>query len=569
MSIRRGKRPVLLLVFPVLLLAVSAISQERILSYDSDIQIAADASMVVTETIRVRAEGQNIRRGIYRDFPTRYTDRFGNSYRVDFEVIDVTRDSEAEPWRSENLSNGVRVYVGDADVLLAPGEYSYLIRYRTTRQIGFFDDHDELYWNVTGNGWVFQIDRVRATVSLPGEVPAMDISMEGYTGRAGANGQAYAVRVMDGGASIETTGVLLSRSGLTLVMSFPKGIVSQPGSMQRFNYLLTDNAGLLLGLMTLIAVFLYLYKAWSSVGRDPKAGVIFPHYEPPRGYSPASARYIFQMGYDKEALTAAIVNLAVNGHLIISKDDDDYVLKKTASEKTLAPGEQVLLAKLFASGTELELDTANRAILISAREAHRKALRRDYLNIYFAKNTWLLLPSVVGTIAMLVVIVLTDSLVPWVVLPFGLIVLLHLLFAYLLKAPSKKGRLLMDKLEGFKLYLEVAEKDDLNLRHPPELTPELFERYLPFAIALGVEQDWAKRFAAVFAALQTSNTPGYHPAWYAGHFSVMHLNTFTTDVGSGFNTAIASAATPPGGTSGAGGGGFSGGGGGGGGGGGW
>lgn len=126
----------------------------------------------------------------------------------------------------------------------------------------------------------------------------------------------------------------------------------------------------------------------------------------------------------------------------------------------------------------------------------------------------------------------------------------------------------MDKLEGFKLYLEVAEKDDLNLRHPPELTPELFERYLPFAIALGVEQDWATRFAAVFAALQSSNTPGYHPAWYAGHFSVMHLNTFTTDVGSGFNTAIASAATPPGGT-GAGGGGFSGGGGGGGGGGGW
>ena len=112
---------------------------------------------------------------------------------------------------------------------------------------------------------------------------------------------------------------------------------------------------------------------------------------------------------------------------------------------------------------------------------------------------------------MLVVIVLTDSLVPWVVLPFGLIVLLHLLFAYLLKAPSKKGRLLMDKLEGFKLYLEVAEKDDLNLRHPPELTPELFERYLPFAIALGVEQDWAKRFAAVFAALQTSNTPAIIP----------------------------------------------------------
>ena len=138
---------------PLLLTALLAFAassgrgEERILSYRSDITIAADATMIVAETIRVRAEGVDIKRGIYRDFPTEYKDAFGNRYVVDFEVIDVTRDGIQEPWRTTSISRGVRVYVGSADRLLPTGEYSYTIVYRTHRQIGYFDDHDELYFN--------------------------------------------------------------------------------------------------------------------------------------------------------------------------------------------------------------------------------------------------------------------------------------------------------------------------------------------------------------------------------------------------------------------------------------
>jgi uncharacterized membrane protein len=152
---------------------------------------------------------------------------------------------------------------------------------------------------------------------------------------------------------------------------------------------------------------------------------------------------------------------------------------------------------------------------------------------------------------------------------FGLMAAAHILFYWLLRAPTERGRRLMDKLEGFKSYLEVAEKDELNLRNPPEKTPELFERYLPFALALGVEQAWAEKFAGVFARLEASGSASYHPAWYHGHFNPHAIGSFTSGVGASLTSAISSASTPPGSSSGSGGGGFSGGGGGGGGGGGW
>ncbi len=180
-----------------------------------------------------------------------------------------------------------------------------------------------------------------------------------------------------------------------------------------------------------------------------------------------------------------------------------------------------------------------------------------------------MLPSGVVSALFLLVIVSTGAFVPWVLAFYAGVIVLHIAFAYLLKAPSGRGRRLMNKLEGFKLYLEVAEKDDLALRHPPDMTPELFEKYLPFAIALGVEQEWAEQFSQVFTRLGGAADGAYSPYWYHGNFSSNRMGNFASSVGGNFSSAISSAAAAPGSSSGSGGGGFSGGGGGGGGGGGW
>ena len=566
MNLRRSGLP---LVLALCFLSLPLAAAERILSYDSYITIGVDGDMTVRETIRVVAEGKNIRRGIYREFPTTYRDRFGNKVKVRFEMLELTRDGEPEQWHKKRLSNGVRIYAGRSDTTLNPGTYSYTFTYATNRQIGFFESHDELYWNVTGNGWDFGIERASATVILPGVVSAADITLTGYTGPQGAQGKNFRSAVNESSGTIQTTRELPPRSGLTLVMGWPKGVVTEPGRLQQLLYLLSDNFGLLLSVLAFAGSALYLFLMWSRHGRDPGKGVIFPHYEPPKGYSPAAARYVNEMGYDDKTFTAAVINLAVKGYLSITcDDDDDYSLHHKACREPLAPGEAAILSKLFREGAVLKLEKSNHALISAAQAAHKQALRRDYLNKYFKTNGLLILPSIVVSALILLVIVSTGSFVPWVLAFYAGIVLLHIVFAYLLKAPSGLGRRLMDKLEGFKVYLEVAEKDDLALRHPPDLTPELFEKYLPFAIALGVEQKWAEKFSQVFARLEATGEGAYSPRWYQGSFSSSRMGSFASSVGSSFSSAISSASTAPGSSSGSGGG-SSGGGGGGGGGGGW
>jgi hypothetical protein len=150
----------------LLLLAASTLADERILSYHSDIHVRADGWIDVTETIQVRAEGNQIRRGIYRDYPTSYVDSFGNDHEVLYEPRSVIRNGEPETLNAEEYRNGVRTYFGRADRFLDPGEHTYVYRYEAGRMLGFFDDKDELWWNVTGNGWAFPIDKATATFRL-------------------------------------------------------------------------------------------------------------------------------------------------------------------------------------------------------------------------------------------------------------------------------------------------------------------------------------------------------------------------------------------------------------------
>ena len=206
--------PCLLFLITMLAFVAPCRADERILDYHADIVLAADGSMNVTEHIRVQAEGKQIRHGIYRDFPTTYRDPLHNRYRVQFTLISSERDGQSEPAHSEPLDNGVRVYLGDSDNWVSPGEHEYTLHYRTTRQVGFFDDHDELYWNVTGTGWAFPIDHASARVELPSAVDANQLKATGYTGSQGSLEQALTSQLQSGGASYASTRGLGPHEGL-------------------------------------------------------------------------------------------------------------------------------------------------------------------------------------------------------------------------------------------------------------------------------------------------------------------------------------------------------------------
>jgi len=229
--------------------AAQAAPSEFIRRFHSDITVHADGSMDVRETIEVRSAGVSIRRGIYRDFPLKYQDRWGNRMVVGFKALGAKRDGHPEKFRTDSRQNGVRIYLGDPDKLLDPGDYTYELAYQTNRQIGFFADHDELYWNVTGTGWTFLIYEAAADVHLPSPVPTAVLRMEGYTGPQGSREQAIQSESPGPGRAVfRASRPLGAYEGLTIVLSFPKGVVKPPSRADKGRYFVQDNKPILGGL---------------------------------------------------------------------------------------------------------------------------------------------------------------------------------------------------------------------------------------------------------------------------------------------------------------------------------
>ncbi|MBN2720450.1 MAG: DUF2207 domain-containing protein [Proteobacteria bacterium] len=571
-----------LLALAVALAASPCLAAEEILDWHSDIVVQADGDMTVTETIRVRAEGRQIKRGIFRDFPTTYRDRLGNRVKIHFTLVSVQRDGRVEPYHTENLDNGIRIYAGSRDVVLKPGIYTYAITYLTGPQLGFFEDHDELYWNVTGNGWVFPIRRASASVSLPG-VPMDQVRMDGFTGPQGSRERAFSSRIEGRGRVVfEASRSLGPFEGLTIVVGWPKGYVSRPGPAQKTRYFLTDNLSVFAGFGGLLALLLYYLRTWTRVGKDPKKGTIIPRFEPPDGLSPASTRYILEMGFDNRAFASAVINLAVKGYLQIIEESGVFGLRKTYTlkkneagpKRELSKGEKKLAETLFPGGIgTLELEKSNHEKISGAIETLKGVLKKEYSQSLFITNRKYRNGGILVTGAALFLSVLgihATGMAPsvWMIMLWFILILgTNMVFNSLLKAPTRLGRRIMDRIEGFRMYLSTAEEHRLEKLHPPDKTPELFEKYLPYALALEVDQQWSEKFAQI---LERAAQAGYSPSWYAGSsWDSTRPGMFASALGSSLSSAVSSSSTPPGSSSGFGGGGSSGGGGGGGGGGGW
>ena len=637
------------LIFVVVGPDAAVAATETILLFASEITVNADASLHVTETIRVVSTGDQIKRGIYRDFPTTYKDHAGNRYVVGFTILNVARDGRPEAYHTEDLSNGVRIYMGRKEHLLTPGEHTFTLNYRTDRQLGFFRDHDELYWNVTGNGWVFPIETASARVNLPAGVPADKVSLEGYTGPMGAKDQNFAsVLTPEGRAVFKTTRRLAANEGLTIVVLWPKGFVQEPSPADKSFHFLKDNLTALVAFVGLVVLLLYYVLVWFRAGRDPARGTIMPIYTPPDNLSPASMRFIAEMKYDDRAFAAAVINMAVKGFLSIQEKNGKYTLTKIGGDLTrLGVEEKKIAGHLFQSRDVIVLEPKNHVHIAAAKNALKTSLTLSFEKTHFVTNrgafitgvvisaavmalsflsklkqpdvlflgVWLTgwsigvvflslmvvklwrqvftgarkLGTTVGSLGsalvmtgfalpfwgaeIFVLVILARSAPPLVGL-IAVVVILNMAFYHLLKAPTMLGRRLLDRIEGFKMFLGATEGDRLQRMVPADRTPELYEKYLPYALALNVEQAWTEQFADVLSASMQTDGGGYRPGWYSGAlFDGGQIGSFAGNVGNALSSAISSSATAPGsrsgGSSGGGGGGSSGGGGGGGGGGGW
>jgi hypothetical protein len=519
---RRLRLPVLSVLLACLLPLCSA-ADERILEYRSDIRVETSGELSVTETIRVRAEGRDIRRGIYRDFPTAYRDRFGNHVRVDFVPLAVRRNVQDEAWHTERRANGVRVYFGSSDRMLQPGVHEYTFSFVTNRQLGFFDAHDELYFNVIGTGWMFPIERGVATITLPFTVPPEQLLLSVYTGAQGATAADARIEATAGNrVHAETTRPLQPWEGLTVAVGWPKGLIAEPAALQKAGWFLRDNAAAIVLLLGLLAPLAWYLWAWNRVGRDPRKGVIIPRFEPPQGLSPAACRYVSDMSLSRDGFTAAIISLAVKGWLVIEEQGKDFSLERTSAKGAAAPspGERAVLDRLLPRpGSRLDMDNENYQVFQAARTLLHQALKREHLGRLFNLNSVWLAPPVLMSVAAAAIAAFFAGGPPLWIAFAVLTLLLHCLFLLLLRAPTPAGRRVMDEIEGFRRYLDTAEQDRLERMRSPALTPEVFEAFLPYAYALGVENSWCKRFAREMpeeVRQQSGRQSGWHPRWYHG-----------------------------------------------------
>ena len=618
-----------------LLLAAFASAEERILSFHSRIQVLPGGDLEVIETLQVASEQKAIRHGIFRDFPRLYQGKWGLREKRPFEVRAVTRDGKPEPFALEDHQAGTRVRIGSKGVLLDAGTHTYSLTYRTGRQLMFFPDHDELYWNVTGNEWAFPILAASAEVILPDGIAVT--SIEGYVGPQGSKERPAPESASTAGnlATLAAGRTLGPGEGFTVVATWPPRSLDPAAYSNPTSRILRENPLLIAAATLLVAMLAWHAFAWIAVGRDPAPGLIIPQFAPPDGWSPAAVRMLVRMKFDNTCFSAAVLGLAAKKFVTIGGSEKTPTLEraKSTSGEPLAAEEKALLHALLGHSDSIALAQRNHKSVSAARTALEKSLRVWMEKTHFRGNLRYWLPGFLLTLIAVILLIFaapepggaaflllwlsiwslgTGALVSAVVtqarggrwlaaipmalfaLPFvagwcfGVFFFIHTagmpaavafvigfvintLFYHWIKAPTHLGRKMLDHIDGFRHYLSVAEEDRLSGFTCPQKTPELFEKFLPYAHALGVEQEWSERFAEVLKAAAAAGSTGqtnYRPSFYTGSHRGFTGAMAGAALGGALTSALTTASTSSS-SSGSGGGGSSGGGGGGGGGGGW
>lgn len=568
--------------FLLLILAVTpALSQiqtdsesEHILSYHSDIRIDSTREVYVTETITVYAGGNNIKRGIFRQIPLSYLYKGGNVH-VGFELLGVKKDGEPEPYHTKWMDNGIAIYAGQEDVMLEPGIYQYEFSYKVYHVLGIFKDWDELYWNINGNGWDFNIDTLSATIHVPDGASVKQFT--GYTGRYGEDGKDFTTKLIDGGVEYTGTRMFYRQENLTVAVGWDKGHIIYPTAWDEFMFWLESYILYVVGVLGLLIGFIANFMTWYKYGRDPKPGTIIPLFYAPKDFSPAECAYLMEEGRASDTMFGAqLMSLAVKGVVEIEYKKEGGVFKSKfyviirkeldQAKKELNDIELAFYKKLFGSKDIITIKKKkynprvksaydNLISRVDAKQSSRYIVRNGHLK--GRQFLFVLLTAGMGVLAYMKF----GGAIPVIIVSSVLHVIMNVIFTRLYEQPTKEGRKRMDEIAGFTMYMKYADKERIRLMNPPTMNFDHFEENLPYAIALGVAREWEGQFDPV------TIREGYDTRMpYLHGIAIAQISSFSDNLSS----TISSAATPPSSSgSASGGGGFSGGGGGGGGGGGW
>lgn len=571
----------LLLLLGLPLISGSATAQAhnwRVADFKDTISIAGDGKALVSEKITLAFVGQW--HGIHRTIPVEYPGPQGTNYTLFLDVLNVT-DENGNKLKYDSSKSGayrdLKIYIPDAVDTTRVVNIDYSVR----NGVRFFDSNNdssgegyaEFYWNVTGNDWPVPIDHASAFVTLP-ENAAGGLRAQAFTGAYGSRQSEAAAEVKGADVLFETTHPLPMRGGVTIDIYIPQGVIQPPSALTKFGWFLSSNPILFLPLLTLAVMF----ALWYSVGRDPDPGVsVAPQYEPPKGFCPAEAGTLLDDTIHPRDITCTIVDLAVRGYIKIEEKVDTFLLfhhkdylftllKPREQWTDLTPHERLMLNNIFVTGTGTHLsDLKNRFYTAIP------LVREEIMSSLKSKGIYTLDPesanaySIVAAVVIAILAVAVQVMgwmnlfysIPLVIGSVLVSAVIWWLFARQMTAKTVAGARARIAVLGFQEFLNRVDADRIK-----QMTPDTFEKFLPYAMALGVEHHWAQAFDGIVKDPPNwygsqSGYVGFSPLFFSSS-----MNSMATDIFQVFTSAPRASSTGSGFSSGGGfsGGGFSGGG---------
>src|SRR5574341_729000 len=566
-----------LLLFSLLLVTTAAPAFAArslvIQQFDAEILVNPNASIDVIETIRTQFTGSW--NGIYRTIPVEYRTPQGFNYSLLLDLTSVTDDAGIALRHQQSRERHYlkyKIWVPGAD----NATRTVILKYHVKNGLKFFEDHDELYWNITGDEWEVPIRSATARISLPPGVSGL--RAVAFTGGYGSREQAARITLGESEVSFRTTRGLNFREGLTVAVAWNPGVIHRPSRLQQVTWFLRSNWQTLLLFSIPLGVFALMFWLWVTRGRDPRRQPIAPQYEPPDGLTPAELGTLADNSPDMRDISATLVDLAVRSYILIQEKEEskllglrttkDYVFhlrKQEAEWKDLQAHERALLDSLFAGGhrTAVELSDLENSFYKELPGIRDRIFERLLQRRYYARRpdkvrqAYLITGAVVAFLTLWGGGFLTAI---FKLASFGAIAATGIVsaaiifgFGWVMPARTYRGTRTLEGILGFEEFLSRVEGDRLQRMVK---TPEMFEKFLPYAMALGVEKSWARAFEGIYKQA---------PDWYRGtHFDGFSSRSFVSNLSSMSGAAASAMASSPrssgGSAFGGGGGGFSGGG---------
>ena len=544
------KKILIILSFAVIGSLPLVVKAEEIKSFAVTAKIQDNASVQISEKI-VYDFGTEEKHGIFRNIPYKYKIAAGN-FTLRFDDISVT-DEQGNKIKFDTSKKGLDIIikVGDKNKTIT-GINTYIINYTVKNAITYFADEDEFYWNVTGNDWGVDRSNISATVFLPGNPPTSSIKAACYAGVYGDD-TPCAEKII-GNPTYFNQPQLTPGRGLTIAVSFPKGLLRQPTQQEKTMAFIRDNIILLLP----IVVFLILLWLWRKNGKDARGNnVVVAQFDAPDNLTPLEVGTIVDEMANNKDISGEIINLAVRGYLKVNrietkgllhtKEDYQFVQLKPAKDLE-TEHEKILMSALFDSKPD---DMKKSPVALSSFGEDGKVFEKiqkltSMVNDgvvtkgYFKANPHSIRTGYkfVGALVIIAGIFLSQFFIYSkfiAFISFCLSGILIIIFSRFMPAKTEKGRIAGEHILGLKKYLEVAEKARLEFHNAPEKNPEQFEKLLPFAMVLGVEEKWAKQFEGIYV------NP---PAWYGGNapgtFNSLVLIHSVANLRSGVSSTFAS-----------------------------